>query len=163
MVLVDGLDELNEASQKISKEILDIKSSRNFTLIWTSRPEMIPEMHKLVSGRMKIVKMIIQGIPIQEREEFVRAYHCQLKQHGLQQQDINGLLEYLRQVPPHLQDFLKYPLNLVMLTILWDGAHPGVRKVTSTTALYLETHKLVIEKLLERLMNHPSKQHMSLT
>ena len=163
MVLVDGLDELNEASQKVLKEILNIKNSRDFTLICTTRPERIPEVKKLVSGRMKVVNMIIQGIPIQEREKFVRAYHCQRKQHGIQQQDIDSLLEYLRQVPPHLEDFLRFPLNLVMLTILWDDANSRVREITSTTALYLETHNLLIEKLLERLMNHPSTQHMSLT
>ena len=69
MVLVDGLDELNEASQKFLKEILNRKS--DFTLICTSRPERILHLHKMVSSRIKIVKMIIQGIPEQEREKFV--------------------------------------------------------------------------------------------
>ena len=164
MVLVDGIDELNEASQKVFKEILNIKSSHDFTLICTTRPERIPEVKKLVSPRMKVIHMIIQGIPKQERGEFVRAYHNELKQHDvIKGLDINGLLEYLRKVPPHLQDFLRFPLNLVMLTFLWDDPNSRIRDITSTTALYLETHNLLVEKLHERLMNQPSTQHMSLT
>ena len=162
MVLVDGLDELNVASRKVLKEILHMKSSCDLTLICTSRTEMIREVHKLVSGRVKVVHMKIQSIPIEKREEFVRVYHCQLKQNGVQQQDIDSLLDYLRQVPPHLQDFLRFPLNLVLLTFLWNSAHPTVRQIISTTALYLEIHKLLIEKLLERLMYHPSTQHIPL-
>ena len=164
MVLVDGIDELNEASQKALKEILNRKSSHNFTLICTSRPERIPDLHLMVSDRMKVVNMIIQGIPEQERGKFVQEYHNELKQHGvITGLDINGLLEYLRQVPPHLQDFLRFPLNLVMLTFLWDDPNSRVRDITSTTALYLETHNLLIKKLHERLMNQPSTPYMSLT
>ncbi|KAG0720672.1 NLR family CARD domain-containing protein 4 [Chionoecetes opilio] len=163
MVLVDGLDELNITSQKVFREILQLKSSNDFTLICTSRTEKIREVYKLASGRLDIAHMKILGIPIEKREEFVRLYHRQLKTiNGVPQQEVDDLLDYLRQVPSHLQDFFKFPLNLVMLTFLWDSAHPRVRKINSMTELYLETHKLLIDKLLERLMHHPSTQHIPL-
>ncbi|MPC37307.1 NLR family CARD domain-containing protein 4 [Portunus trituberculatus] len=161
MVLIDGLDELNIASQKVVREILHLKSSCDLTLICTSRAEKIREVHKLVSGKVKVIHMKILGIPIENREEFVQVYHCQLKNHGVPQQNINGLLEYLREVPSHLQDFFRFPLNLVLLTFLWDGAHLRVRKINSMTTLYLEIHRLMIEKFLDRLTYHPSTQNLS--
>lgn len=161
MILIDGLDEINAASLKVLKEILYMKTLSDLTLICTTRAEKIREVYKLASGRVRIVHMKIQGIPTEKREEFVRVYHCRLKQRGVSQ-DLGGLLGYLRSVPPHLQDFFSFPLNLVLLTFLWDGAKTRIRRITSMTALYLETHKLLIEKLLERLMYHPSTEHLPL-
>ncbi|KAK8402424.1 hypothetical protein O3P69_000676 [Scylla paramamosain] len=162
MVLIDGLDELNTTSQKVIREILHLKSSCDLTLICTSRAEKIREVHKLVSDKARVMHMKILGIPIEKREEFVQAYQHQLKQHGVSQQDISGLLEYLHEVPSHLQDFFRFPLNLVLLTFLWDGAQLRVRKINSMTMLYLETHRLMIEKFLDRLMYHPSTHHLPL-
>lgn len=163
MILVDGLDELNSASQKVLKEILYLKASSDLTLICTTRAEKIREVIRIASGMVRIVHMKIRGIPAEKREEFVRVYHSRLKKRGLPQQDLSSLLEYLRNVPSHLQNFFRFPLNLVLLIFLWDGAKARITKVTSMTALYLETHKLLIEKLHERLMYHPSTEHLSLT
>ena len=49
-----------------------------------------------------------------------------------------------------------------MFTFLWDDPNSRVRDITSTTAPYLETHKLLIEKLHERLMHQPSTKNISL-
>ncbi|XP_050730902.1 uncharacterized protein LOC127005811 isoform X1 [Eriocheir sinensis] len=163
MILVDGLDELNSASLKVLKEIMYWKSSSDLTLICTTRAEQIREVYRLASDKVRVVHLKLQGIPVEKREEFVRVYHSRLKQRGVPQQDLSGLLEYLRSVPSHLQDFFRFPLNLVLLTFLWDSAKARITRITSMTALYLETHKLLIEKLLERLMYHPSTEHLSLT
>ncbi|XP_069158167.1 uncharacterized protein [Procambarus clarkii] len=163
LVLIDGLDELNQSSEKLFREILHVMNSANITLICTTRPEKIKDIQKIASQNVKIVHWIIQGIPSEKRHDFVGLYHEELKQRGLSHQETDHLIQYVRQAPPHLHDFFRYPLNLVLLAAFWARAHERISQVTSTTSLYIETHNLLKEKLYERLKHRSTTQHLNLT
>ncbi|KAG7167175.1 Eukaryotic translation initiation factor 3 subunit A-like 1, partial [Homarus americanus] len=163
LVLMDGLDELSQSSEKIFREILAVMNSSNITLICTTRPEKIKEIKTIVSDKVNIVRLKIQGIPREKKQDFVRVYHEELRQKRLSDQDTERLVQFVGEAPVHLQDFLTHPLNLVLLSFLWVRVQGKISQLTSSTMLYIEIHELLKERMYERLKQNAITQHLPIT
>ncbi|XP_066983202.1 uncharacterized protein [Macrobrachium rosenbergii] len=161
LIIVDGLDEINKSSRQLFKEILDLKERHEICLFCTMRPEKIEDCYKMITSGEETTHLKITGIPAARREEFASKYHEELRKLGKSQQETRGLLTYLKTSQRHLQDHLRLPLNLVLLTILWSIAPEKVNCVTTATELYYEIHKLTVDKLLLRLKSREETQHLS--
>ncbi|XP_069169637.1 uncharacterized protein [Procambarus clarkii] len=157
LVVVDGLDELNVSSTKLLKEVLNIKLSYDIAVFCTTRPEKVKDFFKMLPPVLKISYLKIIGIPDSMREMFVEIYHKEMKKMSMSTQETDGLIKYLRKTQNQLQEHLRLPLNLVLLTFLWAVGGDKVNMVTTATELYWEIHELMIEKLLERLKS----QHLT--
>nr|XP_053636283.1 uncharacterized protein LOC128691436 [Cherax quadricarinatus] len=154
IVIVDGLDELNISSTKLLKEILSIKSSYDIAIFCTTRPEKVNDFFKMVPAGLTTTYLKIIGIQDSMRERFVELYHEEMKKVGMSTQETSGLITYMRKTQNQLQEHLRLPLNLVLLTFLWAVGGDKVNIVTTATELYSEIHTLMLEKLLERLKAH---------
>ncbi|XP_064101262.1 uncharacterized protein LOC135211946 [Macrobrachium nipponense] len=161
LIIVDGLDEMNKSSRQLFKEILHLKERHEISLFCTMRPEKIEDCYKMITSGEETTHLKITGIPATRREEFASKYHEELRKLGKSQQETRGLITYLKTSQRHLQDHLRLPLNLVLLTILWSIAPEKVNCVTTATELYYEIHKLTVDKLLLRLKSREETQHLS--
>ncbi|KAK7076889.1 hypothetical protein SK128_002285 [Halocaridina rubra] len=163
LIIVDGIDELNESSTALFKEILCLQKKHDITLFYTTRPEKVEDVYKLLPDSQETSHLKIIGISEDQREEFATKYHEEMRKLGKSNEDTEGLIEYLRTTGARLQEHWRLPLNLVLLTILWAIASSRVNFVTTATELYLEIYKLTIEKLLERLKTKEKTQLLSVS
>ncbi|XP_068212788.1 uncharacterized protein [Palaemon carinicauda] len=161
LIVIDGIDEMNKSSHRLFKEILDLKKNHDISLFCTTRPEKIEDCFKMIASGEETTYLKITGIPLNRREEFASKYHEELRRIGKSQQETRGLVNYLETTQRHLQDHLRLPLNLVLLTILWSIAPGKINCVTTATELYHEIHMQTVEKLLLRLKSKEITQHLS--
>ncbi|XP_042208891.1 uncharacterized protein LOC121857092 isoform X4 [Homarus americanus] len=160
LVLVDGLDELNEASRKLFSEILSMKATCNATIVCTTRPEMVDDFCKTIPKHMKPVFLELVGISDNSRTEFAAKYHDELVKVNKSTQSTQELKEYLQSVPSNIQEHLRLPLNLIFFTFIWATDPTIVNNMTTATQLYIKIQEMTTEKLIERLKCNADTQHL---
>ncbi|XP_063594249.1 uncharacterized protein LOC134771216 [Penaeus indicus] len=150
LFIVDGIDELNQSSDKVLEEIMKLGETADVTVICTTRPNRVSDFRQRVPENFEIIHMKVIGIEESRREEFVINYSRALSDEG--QRDISGLLQYLKE--SRLHDHWKLAFNLVLVTILWFLDPDAVNKMTTATELFIKTHELSQKKLKQRLLDH---------
>ncbi|KAG7158435.1 NACHT, LRR and PYD domains-containing protein 12-like, partial [Homarus americanus] len=158
LLLVDGLDELNKSSHELFCELLPLSAMSNITVVCTTRPDMVKDFYKIIPKYLKPVHIKLLGIPDESCTKLATTYHDELIKSGRSQVSTSSLIEYLQRAPRSLQDHLRLPLNLVMLTILWATSPSKVNSVRTTTELYKRIKDMTTEKLLDRLKNNMETQ-----
>ncbi|MPC56645.1 hypothetical protein E2C01_050610 [Portunus trituberculatus] len=151
LVLIDGLDEVNNNSSKLVKDILhEAKNARGFTLVCTSRPEKVTDFLPTIPSEYIVIRMELTGIPESERLSFV------LRHHRLITQQVPGCrssADDLQQIINEIgaREQFRLPLNLLFLT--WIFSHdPSFSASTITQSeLYFRIHELCQQRLLDRL------------
>ncbi|XP_063615619.1 uncharacterized protein LOC134788719, partial [Penaeus indicus] len=154
MFIVDGIDELNEASDRVLREIMEMGRTDDITVLCTTRPNRVPDFKDYVPENFDIIHMKVLGIKENRREEFVRNYSQALQDPGSIDKDISGLLRYLARKDSQMQAHWRFPFNLVLVTILWFLDPHAVNSLTTATELFTKTHKLCMQRLLQRLSKH---------
>ncbi|KAK3877275.1 hypothetical protein Pcinc_017999 [Petrolisthes cinctipes] len=162
LFIVDGLDELNKASQKLFSEILEISRTGDHTVFCTSRPQKLKDLFKMVPEELGVEHLQITGIPMEQRSDFARKYHDQMILLGKSKQSSEELVEFLEKSPAKLKEFYRFPINLVLLTYLW-AEKADVKNIKTTTELYHQIHDMLIQKLLQRLKHLDSTRHIPVT
>lgn len=155
LIIVDGLDELNVNSMKVFNEILSVCKTTNHTVLCASRPEKVRDTVMRVPEEFYKIHLRITGIPVDHRPSFVQKYHEQLVIMKRSQQSTELLINYV-QKSLILKEFFRYPLNLVLLTYLWAYGPNEVNEITTMTELYMKVHKMLKQKLLQRLKYYDS-------
>ncbi|KAK3878305.1 hypothetical protein Pcinc_017063 [Petrolisthes cinctipes] len=150
LLLVDGLDEMNPASEDVFLEVLSMKSD-NLVILCTSRPEKLHYFHTHVTSEYHSAHLKIIGIADSKIEKFIIKYHSEMVRLGLSIQDTDSLVRYLKKTKSKLQRHLRLPLNLVVLVWLWADDPSRILKITTASELYMETLTLMKKKLIERL------------
>ncbi|XP_047469802.1 uncharacterized protein LOC125025708 [Penaeus chinensis] len=154
--VIDGLDEANNASQKLLREILQMhikEKNHNIRLICTTRPQSVEQFLRLLPEETSVIHLKIVGIPVEEQSKFIARYHEQLKCGENSQQDIKELLSYI-QSTSQISEHFRLPLNLVFLTYLWMFSAKSFSQLYSATNLYMEILQLTKKKLIARLQSH---------
>ncbi|XP_063608388.1 uncharacterized protein LOC134782695 isoform X2 [Penaeus indicus] len=154
MFIVDGLDELNEASDRVLREIMEMGRTDDITVLCTTRPNRVPDFKDYVPENFDIIHMKVLGIKENRREEFVKNYSQALQDPGSIDKDISGLLRYLARKDSQMHAHWRFPFNLVLVTILWFLDPHAVNSLTTATELFTKTHKLCMQRLLQRLSKH---------
>ncbi|XP_066989939.1 uncharacterized protein [Macrobrachium rosenbergii] len=150
IIILDGLDELNNSSANLLREILDLKTPFGITLLITTRHEKLTYLRQRAnSHNLKHIQLL--GIPLERRDDFVIKYHCEIAKTFPNVQDIKGLLSYLKRTEHRLADLWRLPYNLSLLNILWAYDHMNVSKINTAPELYGEILRLYKNKLKERL------------
>ncbi|XP_071512440.1 uncharacterized protein [Panulirus ornatus] len=162
LILIDGLDEMNDASTDLLKEILNLKRTGSITVICSTRPEMMGDFLPFDPEDLTPVKMKALGIPEESRVAFVTKYHDELRKSGKSTQRMEGLAAYLRNCPRHIQEEMRVPVNLVFLSVMWVLAPSEVNEGTTMTELHLKILEMKKEKLLERLKWNRTIQFVSI-
>ncbi|KAG0727461.1 hypothetical protein GWK47_034597 [Chionoecetes opilio] len=156
IVLIDGLDEANDNSEKLVHNILhEAKDAPGFTLVCTSRPEKVTSFIPKIPGQYAVTHVELTGIPESERLTFVLRYHHVMAQ---QVPGCRRSAAELQQIMNKIgsKEQFRLPLNLLFLT--WIVSHDSC--ITSSTItqseLYFRTHQLCQQKLLDRLSRSPN-------
>ncbi|XP_042218262.1 uncharacterized protein LOC121863601, partial [Homarus americanus] len=152
LMLVDGLDELNKASKAL---IQDVLCNCNFTVVCTTRPERVDDFYKTLPPHLGAVHLQLVGIPAKSRVTFAEKYHNQLIQAGKSTQSTQELVEYLESMPRRLKEYLRLPMNLVFLSLIWAEDPSTVKNMTTATQLYSKVKDMTTEKLVKRLIDKP--------
>ncbi|XP_064102737.1 uncharacterized protein LOC135212926 [Macrobrachium nipponense] len=161
LVILDGLDELNNSSAKLFDELLYLKESFGFTLMITTRPEKMRYIEKKLLGHdIKMKHLLLIGIPSQKKYEFVKKYHSEISKLVPDGRNIEELLNYLKKTEHRLEDLWRVPYNLALLTILWVYGHVDVTNINTAPKLYTEILKLQKLKLKERLRSNETTQSL---
>ncbi|XP_068208753.1 uncharacterized protein [Palaemon carinicauda] len=151
LIIADGLDELNQSSTKVFREILDLGTYAAITMICTSRPEFIKTFYSLVPQGQYVTHLRIKGVPREKRNDFVVRYHEELKRIGITQKEIDGLITFMENSSNYLEEPLRLPLNLAWLTIMWSLSPERLNNVTGATELYTEILDMNKERLIQKL------------
>nr|XP_027227416.1 uncharacterized protein LOC113819377 [Penaeus vannamei] len=154
MFIVDGLDEMNSASDRVLREIMGMSRDDDITVLCTTRPNKVPDFKRYVPDKFDIMHVKVLGIEENKREEFVRNYSLALQDPGTENKDISGLLRYLARKDSRMQAHWRFPFNLVLMTILWFFDPQAVNSLTTATELFTKTHDLYIQRLIQRLKKH---------
>ncbi|CAL4116159.1 unnamed protein product [Meganyctiphanes norvegica] len=152
LIIIDSLDEINDKSEKLVNELLELIKMKNVTGICTMRPTKAQDVFSLLPSELKRVHLQSRGIPDDQRGHFVKMYHEELRTQGKSDQSTQELMQHLSKTTSRLQEHLRYPINLVHLVYLWAIAPKKVKFVTTATELYSSIYEVVQIKLSERLI-----------
>ncbi|XP_050705370.1 uncharacterized protein LOC126990752 [Eriocheir sinensis] len=152
LILIDGLDEMNEKSRPLLDDILN--QARDFpdlTLLSTSRPEAIQRM-KSKSKNFKLSHLKLEGVSVDMRTEMALGHYRWLC--GAGSRDEDGIRKVMKQMG--WRQIFKLPLNILFLVTF---IHYNPRKLESTitqTELYQDILNWCVEKLRAKLLGrHP--------
>ncbi|KAK8386560.1 hypothetical protein O3P69_010890 [Scylla paramamosain] len=150
LILVDGLDESNEDSEKLIDDILtQMKTVKGCTLMFTSRPEGVTSFKNKIPLDYQVSYVKLIGIPEACRVAFVRRYHEEIKHQIGDTQNTEKLVENVQQVLE--KEHFRLPLNMVFLTWVYIYDPCAITTTTTQTQLYHNTYQLCLQKLLNRL------------
>lgn len=154
LVLIDGLDEANEDSERLLSDILEeMKGVPGCTLLCTSRPEKLSVLSSKINSKFHISYIELLGIPESSREQFVVRYHEEIKRQIDGDPNTDALVQKVRELGS--RELFRLPINLVFFTWLYHHNPSAITMTTTHTQLYHMTHQLSVEKLLDRLTHHP--------
>lgn len=160
LLVVDGLDELNENSSSFLEEILQLKRTVDITILCTTRPETVKAFCKRVPEGFQVTSLVIMGIPESKRIEFVLKYHSEMRKAGKTIQNTESLERFLTS-SSRLRDHWRLPLNLMLVAVLWAKASASKEdRLSTTTKLYLEFQRITKEKLIHRLRANRKTRHL---
>nr|XP_045622412.1 uncharacterized protein LOC123772998 [Procambarus clarkii] len=158
LLIIDGLDELNAASEKLIKELFDEyipRSNGKLHILVTTRPNVRPDLHKILSKLYtQTVHTKIKGIAQENRKEFILKLHGQIKQIDESNQDSQELVNFMKRSEARLGEHFRLPLNLTLLTYLWACGPEYVNSLTTSTGLYIALQEMTISRLSRRLQDH---------
>ncbi|CAL4101366.1 unnamed protein product [Meganyctiphanes norvegica] len=160
LIIIDSLDELNEQSEMLVKELLELMMMKNVTGICTMRPTKAQDVFTLIPSELTRVHLKSRGIPDDQRGSFVEMYHKELLQQGKSDQSTQELMQHVSKSSIRLQEHLRYPINLVHLVYLWAIAPQKVKFITTATELYSSIHEVVQIHLSERLIHNALTKHL---
>ncbi|XP_045583761.2 uncharacterized protein [Procambarus clarkii] len=162
LIVVDGLDEINENSRKLVNSLLqEFKNASHTTFICTSRPEKLEMFKNTIPREYEVTIAELRGILKDRILEFLRLNHQVIKKMTKSERSTEQLVKVVEKLKG-LQEHLSLPMNLILLVYIWDQAPEEQNMTTITqTELYNKIHRLCLSKLLERLANHPQTNAMS--
>ncbi|XP_045598178.1 uncharacterized protein [Procambarus clarkii] len=155
LIVVDGLDEINENSKKLVNSLLhEFKNCTHTTFMCTSRPEKLEMFSNTIPREYKVTIAELRGIPKDRILEFVRRNHVAIKHQTRSERNTEELVKAVEKLKD-LHEHLSLPMNLILLVIIWDRETDSLPRGTFTqTELYHKIHHLWQSKVLERLANH---------
>ncbi|XP_069986986.1 uncharacterized protein [Penaeus vannamei] len=143
----DGLDENNPLSIQLFKEILDYGANTPLTVVCTTRPQEIDNLLFMLPDQFSCLHLQVLGIPETKRPSFIKRYMEAQKPDT----DPQSLLDYLNRTSTRVQEYLRFPYNLMCLVMLWIHNPERINSLTTATELFMETLKETQKKLQTRL------------
>ncbi|KAK3869582.1 hypothetical protein Pcinc_025106 [Petrolisthes cinctipes] len=148
LVIIDGIDEVNEFSRKLIRDILDqMQGNPKCTVMLTTRPEAFQEGLQFIPSTYYQVEVELVGIPMGHREDFLRRYLDEL--HKIT--PTPPTTYDIKQLDVERKEHFRLPLNLSIVAILMYSSPHKMNQNTTQTELYYYIHELTLEKLDKRL------------
>ncbi|XP_069949557.1 uncharacterized protein [Cherax quadricarinatus] len=154
IIIVDGLDELNNNSRTLVKSLLlEFQNSIKTTFICTSRPEAVEMFSLTIPEGYDVTIAELRGIKEEHTEEFVRRTHQEITKLTNSNRNTNKLVNKVM-VIKGFHEHLRLPMNLTFFVYILNQEPDelNIRTITQTQ-LYHKIHHMSQSKLLERLTN----------
>ena len=151
LILIDGLDEMNDKSIPLIGEVLFHFSSKN--IILTSRSEGINKLIQLQETPNKITHLLLNGIDELDWPNFIERYSNN-DQDNLDNKYINttnDLFLKLKRLPPHTKALVNLPYNLFLIIFLYKESQVDIEKFNLSSDLYNILTQYSVSKLTERI------------
>ncbi|XP_069937448.1 uncharacterized protein [Cherax quadricarinatus] len=152
IIIVDGLDELNNNSRTLVKSLLlEFQNCINTTFICTSRPETVEMFSLTIPEDYDVTNAELRGIKKEHAVEFVRRTHQVITKLTNSNRNTDELVTKVIEVT-YLQEHFCLPMNLTFIVYILDQEldELNIRTITQTQ-LYHKIHLMCQSKLLERL------------
>ncbi|XP_045113864.1 uncharacterized protein LOC123506072 [Portunus trituberculatus] len=147
LFLIDGLDEMNDTSEKLVTNVLTIaKYNKCLSVLVSSRPERVDWLVRRYKKDYHISHLSLEGIPVTKRIEFALQYSTSSTNH-------DRLREFMTQ--QENTKLFELPLNLVFLVRLFEEKQDCIKENITQTSLYTHFHEWCTEKLRVRISTHP--------
>ncbi|MPC67426.1 hypothetical protein E2C01_061601 [Portunus trituberculatus] len=146
LFLIDGLDEMNNTSEKLVSNVLTIaRCHKQLSILVTSRPEREDWLLNRYKQDYRLSHLSIEGIPVTRRTEFALQYYTSTNQDRLrefmtQQKDIK---------------LFELPLNLIFLVRLFEDKPDCIKEHITQASLYTYFNEWCTEKLHDRISTYP--------
>lgn len=158
MFLVDGLDEMNDVSDKLVKNILsEGKECGNFTFVCTSRPDRVLDFKRKIPGNYQIFEVRLVGISQEERTHLVVKHYEWLTENVSDDTDhpknSDKCISHLKDVMKKIgwMELFRLPLNLLFLAVVFHYKPTSITDNLTQFQLYSLIHVWCTQKLLSRL------------
>ncbi|XP_069937139.1 uncharacterized protein [Cherax quadricarinatus] len=154
IIIVDGLDELNNNSRTLVKSLLlEFQNSVNTIFICTSRPEAVEMFSLTIPEDYHVTNAELRGIKEEHMKDFVRRTHQEIIKLTNSNTNTVELVNKVMNVTG-LHQHLRLPMNLTFIVYILDQEPDelNIRTITQTQ-LYHKIHHMCQSKLLERLTN----------
>ncbi|XP_050707723.1 uncharacterized protein LOC126992931 isoform X2 [Eriocheir sinensis] len=152
LIIIDALDEMNDASHLLVRDILNqCEYCPEFTLLATSRPEAIQTMKANTPKTYKLSHLKLEGISVDKRTELaVRHYRWLCV-------NIPGDEPLLRQVMEEVawRQIFRLPLNILFFVTFFYIEPQKLTTTITQTKLYQKILDWCVEKLRHRLAGSP--------
>ncbi|MPC48339.1 Coagulation factor V [Portunus trituberculatus] len=144
LFLIDGIDERNNSSDQLVKDILyRRKLVPESTIVCTSRPEAALDFLHSVPQEYRKGEGLMEGIALNDRTNFVLKYYDCFGGKGSANRNMIG--QVMKNVG--WRDHFRLPLNLLFLATLFHENSDCVRVNITQTSLYVKIHNWSVEKL----------------
>ena len=156
LILVDGLDEINDNTDVLIKSIVEEFKFTSASILFTTRPESEPYFEAIKPPNINITTLTLHGIPSELEETFVKKYYDQILKQANEPLDLgrnpDKLLKILQSAPFDVQQHLKLPLNKALAVYLYIYSEEEF-KLETTSALFKDLAKLNEKKMVNRLQS----------
>ncbi|XP_037788913.1 uncharacterized protein LOC119584400 [Penaeus monodon] len=151
LILIDGFDEVNEASRQVIQEVLHLPG-HNVRLLLTTRPGSLSALCALVPHSRRRLVLLLEGITKEHHSQFAgRLCDSFVPDEETRTTVKMAMEEQLTRLDTFLGTHLNSPLNLTLFTMLIIQDPTITETLTTATALYVLLTKLVNEKVTERI------------
>ncbi|XP_069935759.1 uncharacterized protein [Cherax quadricarinatus] len=162
IIIIDGLDELNNNSRILVKTLLlEFQNSINTTFICTTRPEAVEMFSLTIPEGYDVTNAELLGIKNKHMKEFVRRIHQEITKLTNSNRNTDELVYKVLHVTG-LREHLRLPMNLTLFVYIWDQDPDelNIKNITQTQ-LYHKLQHMCQSKLLERLTNCSNNKKMN--
>lgn len=151
LILIDGFDEVNEASRQLIQEALHLPGA-NVRLLLTTRPGSLSALSALIPHSRRRLVLLLEGITKEHHSQFAgRLCESFVPDEENRTTIKMAVEEQLARLDAYLGAHLNSPLNLTLFTMLVIQDPTITETLTTATALYVLLTKLVTEKVTERI------------
>lgn len=159
LLLIDGLDELNEHSSKLLADVMrNLKSHPQSTLLCTSRPLNIEDYLGSDLQDFSVTKINIVGIKEENRIKFLVQYHEKLQQKINTGKQSKRLVRLMGKAVTQ-QELYRLPVHLKDLVLLYNRDSDGLTADTTQTELLQKIHDFRYTDLKQKLADREQTRH----
>ncbi|KAF2357376.1 P-loop containing nucleoside triphosphate hydrolase [Trinorchestia longiramus] len=149
LIIIDGYDEVNDASSAVITEVLQLMKSMSFCqLLFTTRPHRASHLKELLKSNGVLYKTF-ELVPLSEEEDQLKFLERYEENISSTAPVFQGMAERFRSLLPEVKQFFIYPMNLVLFYFLYLHSRGTISRWETPNDV-IEQMLLLYEKCIAR-------------
>ncbi|KAG7155183.1 uncharacterized protein LOC121855326 [Homarus americanus] len=157
LFLVDGYDEARSEAKDLVADIL--KSFPVCRMIITSRPQWVPKLQsKIHETTSHCMVFNVKGFKKEKRDQFVQKLFTVMPGTSKQQRELcNQFFVYLNELKEQFEAFVKLPLTLALMALLFIDDSVSAMEAQTISQLYRKLTDFMLKRLASQLNTSQDK------